>query len=270
MALAWWMKLPQSDRSKCQLLFRGDLDDYMDIAFGFCVLNIPRPERDVGVAPLHDRTVFVVGCTRRFLTYSLGHQLHYDDVINDEFGLYTEDMVIGIACLSKLGGRYYGVGDDRQCVPVCDDGLFKEVGLDEIDDGYEAFVSLQRNPSVFYSTYKKRLSTGGQFNANSEYLERPYKCLLPQIVDFGTGKFTGTLMFNRRCHLVISLFASRFFYDGRMNCVNEEKHSENEQVSFSYRPSCANYATVCSCWMWVPQQLHINVISRRNVCPFQM
>ena len=154
------------------------------------VLHIPRPERDARLAPLHDRTLLVVGCTRRLLTYSLEHQPHYDNVINDELGLYTEDMVIGTACLSKPGGRYYGVGDDRQCVPVFDDGVFKEVGLDEADERYEAFVSLQRNPLVLYSTYKKGLSTGGQLKANSKHLERLQKCLLPQIPYPGIGKLT--------------------------------------------------------------------------------
>ena len=231
LCLAWWMKLPHTERIKCQLIFLGDLDEAMDIsALSPSVLNIPRPERDAGPVPRPQRTLLVVGCTRRLLTYSLEHNLHYDTVINDEFGLYTEDVVIGTSCLCKPGGRYYGVGDDQQCVPVFDDGVFKAAGLDESDDRYEAFVGLQRNPLVLYSTYKKGLSTGGKFESNYNHMDRLRKCLLPLIPVPGTDKFTASLMLNRRCHPQICTFASRYFYDGRMECLNEEKHSENEQV----------------------------------------
>ena len=231
LALAWWMKLPQSERSKCKLVFLGDLDDAMDIsAVSPNVVNIPRPERDLGHIRHHGRSLLVVGCTRRLLAYSLGHNLHYDDVINDEFGLYTEDVAIGTSSLSKANGRYYGVGDDQQCVPVFDDGVFKEGGLDESDDRYEAFVGLQRNPLVLFSAYRKGLSTGSQFHENRKYLDRLNSCLLPKIPIPGTDRCTSSLMLNRRCHPQISGFASRFFYNGRMHCLDEEKHSENEQV----------------------------------------
>ena len=65
--------------------------------------------------------------------------------------------MIGNACLARSGGRYYCVGDDQQCVPVLDDVLFKAAGLDEGDDRYEAFVSLQKqiasNLTVFSNVY---------------------------------------------------------------------------------------------------------------------
>ena len=100
LALAWWRKLPESIRSECQIIFLSALDLEMDISgLSPSVINIPRPERDAGPVSRHAVFVIVVGCARRLLAYSLEHKLHYDDVINDEFGLYTEDVVICTSCL---------------------------------------------------------------------------------------------------------------------------------------------------------------------------
>ena len=50
LAWAWWVKLPQFDRDKRQLLFLNILDSDMNITdFATSVVNITRSERDVGL-----------------------------------------------------------------------------------------------------------------------------------------------------------------------------------------------------------------------------
>ena len=74
----------QCERSRYQLLFISNLDDDMDIsALGPSVLNISRPERDAMIG------------------FRLLLAVSDDSDLNDEFGLYTEDMVIAIVCLTK-------------------------------------------------------------------------------------------------------------------------------------------------------------------------
>ena len=55
------------------------------------VKHVPRPERDCGDAPLCGRCLVVIGCSHRLVRYSVNKELHYHDVIRDEFGLSTQD-----------------------------------------------------------------------------------------------------------------------------------------------------------------------------------